>query len=315
MTRAHRVGAPAAVPAPVSARAFGKVNLLLAVGARRSDGYHDLTSVFQSLNLAETITLTPAVEFEVRLSGRFADPTVPLDESNLALASIRALITAGAPEVPVLIEIEKNVPVAAGMGGGSADAAAALLAYKRLSGFTGGLDAVAAGLGADVPFALRAGTAVGTGRGDLLTPVMTRQRFHWVVATAGTGLSTPAVYRRLDELRAAGAAVDSAERTAARRDAVLEALAGGDPERLAGVLHNDMEPAALDLEPGIEPIMRAGRDAGALAALLSGSGPTVVFPVRDAHHALDLAVMLEATPGVARVLRTTGPAGPAGVLD
>lgn len=307
-------------PDPVTARAYGKINAFLAVGPLQDDGYHDLVTVFQSLDLAETVTLVPAEDFSVTLSGRYADTTVPLDSSNLGLAAVLALAEATGTTIPVEVAIEKNVPVAGGMGGGSADAAAALVAYAHLIGCTDRdlIAEVARGLGADVPFALRGGTALGTGRGDELSPVLGRGEFHWVLATSTGRLSTPEVYRRLDELRAAGSSTTGADAGpgagAAEADpadpaAVLRALGTADPEALAGALHNDMTDAAIDLLPDIAHVMDTGMRAGALRALVSGSGPTVGFLARDHTHALEIAVLLEASRGVRQVVRTTGPAG------
>ncbi|GAA4282850.1 4-(cytidine 5'-diphospho)-2-C-methyl-D-erythritol kinase [Brevibacterium daeguense] len=307
---------PATGYSSVTARAYGKINVFLAVGPQMDDGYHELVTVFQSLDLSETVTLTVADSHAVSLTGRYADTTVPLDESNLALAAVLALAEATGTSVPVTVAIEKNVPVAGGMGGGSADAAAALLAYAHLIGCTDRelIGRVASSLGADVPFALRGGTALGTGRGDELNPVIHRGRFHWVLATSTGRLSTPEVYRRLDELRAdAPSGPGAAEETADPAE-VLRAISSGDPEALAGALHNDMTAAAVDLLPGLDHVMETGMRAGALAALVSGSGPTIGFLARDHTHALEIAVLLEASRGVRQVVRTTGPAGGARVV-
>jgi 4-diphosphocytidyl-2-C-methyl-D-erythritol kinase len=300
----------------VTARAYGKINVFLAVGPQMDDGYHELVTVFQSLNLSETVTLTVSDAHSVSLTGRYADTTVPLDESNLALAAVLALAEATGTAVPVSVAIEKNVPVAGGMGGGSADAAAALLAYAQLIGCTdrGMIGRVAASLGADVPFALRGGTALGTGRGDELNPVIHRGEFHWVLATSTGRLSTPEVYRRLDELRADAASGPAASDEPADPADVLRALGTGDPEALAAALHNDMTAAAVDLLPGLDHVLETGMHAGALAALVSGSGPTIGFLARDHTHALEIAVLLEASRGVRQVVRTTGPAGGAHVI-
>lgn len=293
----------------VTARAYGKINVFLSVGPQRADGYHDLVSVFQSLDLAETITLAPAAETAVTLTGPRADTTVPLDSRNLAVQAVAALSEATQTHIPVAITIDKQVPVAGGMGGGSADAAAALVAYAELIGCDDAalLTRIAGELGADVPFALTGGTAIGTGRGDELVPVTGSGAFHWVLATSVASLSTPEVYRTLDELRReTSTATDDTLRDP---DDVVTALTAGDPHTLAGVLHNDMTDAAIELLPGIAEVMDSGLQAGALAALVSGSGPTVGFLVADPTHALDLTVLLEATRGVRDVVRTTAPAG------
>ncbi len=297
----------------VTARAYGKINVFLSVGPQRADGYHDLVSVFQTLDLAETVTIAPAAETAVTLTGPRADTTIPLDGRNLAVQAIEKLSAAADTHIPVSITIDKQVPVAGGMGGGSADAAAALTAYAGLIGCddTALLQQLASELGADVPFALTGGTAIGTGRGDELVPVAGSGDFHWVLATSTESLSTPEVYRALDELRSETAAVSDSLR---QPDAVIAALTSGDPHALADVLHNDMTAAAIELMPGIAEVMESGERAGALAALVSGSGPTVGFLVADTTHALDLAVLLEASRGVRDVVRTSSPAGGAHII-
>ncbi|MYM18694.1 4-(cytidine 5'-diphospho)-2-C-methyl-D-erythritol kinase [Brevibacterium sp. 5221] len=319
-------------PRTVRARAYGKLNLLLGVGEAMDDGYHSLVSVFQTVGAAEDVTLTqvPADDAEhisactsVSVTGRFA-PTaaevdagaaipVPLDGANLAVRAVERLAQETGLWVPVEVAIDKSVPVAGGMGGGSADAAAALVAYAELIGADEPelLHRIAVELGADVPFLLRGGTALGTGRGDVLSPVMNSGRFHWVLATSTASLSTPLVYARLDEMRAAGQAGPGTLDPAP----VLEAVASGDPERLARAVHNDLAPAALDLLPDIRGVIDTGLQAGALAALISGSGPTVGFLVADSTHALDLAVMLEASRYVRHVIRVTSPAAGAHVIE
>lgn len=321
----------------VTARAFGKLNLFLGVGDTMDDGYHSLVSVFQTVGVAETLTLTPTGgarnddgginDFSqctsVTVTGRFgaSDPddkadgvgVVPLDASNLAVRAIDRLAAETGVRIPVAVDIDKQVPVGGGMGGGSADAAAALVAYAELAGINDPelLQTIAAELGADVPFVLRGGTALGTGRGDVLSPVMASSRFHWVIATSNASLSTPAVYRRLDEMRAAGLVGAGREDPAQ----LLAALASGDPEALAGALANDLTPAALDLLPSIRDVIDTGLQAGALAALVSGSGPSVGFLVADSTHALDLAVILEASRYAQHVIRATSPAAGAHIVE
>jgi len=320
----------------VRARAYGKLNLFLGVSDEIVDGYHSLVTVFQAVNVPETVSLVEqegdsadriadriSVCTGVEVSGRFAPSDediaagraleVPRDGSNLAVRAIERLAQETGVRVPVAVSIDKSVPVAGGMGGGSADAAAALVAYAELVGCRDGelLHEIAAELGADVPFALRGGTALGTGRGEVLSPVMTSGNFHWVLATSTSSLSTPLVYRKLDEMRAAGEVGAGSEDPAA----LLSALASGDPEQLAPAVHNDMTSAALALLPDIGDVIDTGMQAGALAALVSGSGPTVGFLVADATHALDLAVMLEASRYVRHVIRATAPAGGAHIVE
>ncbi|WP_245579719.1 4-(cytidine 5'-diphospho)-2-C-methyl-D-erythritol kinase [Brevibacterium album] len=321
-----------------TARAHGKINLHLGVGDAGADGYHQLVTVFAALGCAETVTLTEAAEDSVALTGRYAHAEVPLDGSNLALAAVQAFRERTGWDARVALTIDKQVPVAGGMGGGSADAAAALRAAAALAGFDdrGALHEIAATLGADVPFALRGGVALGRGRGDQLTPVLAQGTQHWVLATSTGALSTPLVYRRLDELRAergtaaggraageggaaAGAGASGTDGfrqlRLAEPTAVLAALASGSVEDLAAAVHNDMTQAAVTLLPDVAHVMEQGERAGALAVLLSGSGPTVGFLAQNATHALELAVLLEASRGVREVVRTTGPARGAHLVE
>lgn len=321
----------------VSAEAPGKINVFLHVGETMDDGYHELVTVFMALDVFERVTLTPTrgeVITEVAntsgtetypgaspvtgvtLKGRFGTTAVPLDHTNLAVSAINRLAARTGARVPVAVEIDKNVPVAGGMGGGSADAAAALVAYAHLVGIDDAdlLRRVGAELGADVPFALHGGVAVGTGRGDRLSPVLSSGTFNWVLATSVDELSTPVVYRTLDELRGAGLSGPEVG-VQERLNAVLQALGSGDARALARAVHNDMAPAAFHLLPTVGALARTGCQAGALAALLSGSGPTMGFLVDGPTHALDLTVMLEASAAVKHVVRAVGPAPGARVVD
>lgn len=303
-------------PAPVTVRVPGKINVHLGVGAAGDDGYHELATVFQALNLGETLTLIPGGTGSIIVQGRYADVELPADDGNFARKAVTTLIAALEDErdVDVLrdidIVIDKQVPVAGGMGGGSADAAAALCGAAHLIGGVAEsvLHDCAVAVGADVAFLLRGGTAIGHGRGEKLSPVLTRGSFHWVMATSARQLSTPQIYSRFDELNPTP---EPAEVPAQ----VLTALAAGDPEALAESAANDLTEAAVTFMPELAEVIEAGRDAGALLPLLSGSGPTIGFLARDAHHALDLAVLLQATRGVNEALRTTGPAPGAHVVD
>ncbi|GAA4508685.1 4-(cytidine 5'-diphospho)-2-C-methyl-D-erythritol kinase [Brevibacterium yomogidense] len=323
---------PRSLHKPVTARAHGKINLHLGVGDPGPDGYHELVTVFEALGTPETVTVELAAEDSVEVTGRYASAGIPLDENNLALAAVIAFREHTGWGGNVEITIDKQVPVAGGMGGGSADAAAALVAVAKLAGFEDReqLRQIAATLGSDVPFALLGGIALGRGRGDDLTRVLSQGTHHWVLATSTGTLSTPEVYRRVDELREQSAGQspassgdeqgpdvaqgvgDGETRSGPARLAepteVLAALASGDIEKLAAHVHNDMTEAAVSLLPDIAHVMDEGRRAGAHAVLLSGSGPTVGFLAQNATHALELAVLLEASRGVREVVRTTGPA-------
>ncbi|MGJ0119347.1 4-(cytidine 5'-diphospho)-2-C-methyl-D-erythritol kinase [Williamsia sp. MIQD14] len=294
------------VPRPVRVRVPAKINLHLGVGDLRDDGYHQLETVFQAVSLSDEITVAPADRRSITVIGDNAN-AVPTDHTNLAWTAIDALAAMTGHSGEVAVEITKGIPVAGGMAGGSADAAAVLVGLTRL--WRSDIDrddlaSVAAGIGSDVPFSLHGGTALGTGRGEHLVGVLSRGSFHWVIAVAGGGLSTPAVYGELDHLRAGSA---TGEHRAGPPDALLQALAAGDPRRLAPTLCNDLQPAALSLMPALRRTLRAGTEAGALAGIVSGSGPTCAFLCDDADHAVDVAAELSGA-GVCRSVRiASGP--------
>ncbi len=285
------------------ARVPAKINLHLGVGPLREDGYHDLNTVFYALSLYDDVTVRAADAGSVSVTGESAHE-VPGDPSNLAARAVAALADyADVPDREVAIAIEKQIPVAGGMAGGSADAAGALVAAARLWRLDVAREVLmelAAGLGSDVPFALLGGAALGTGRGEKLLPVLHRGELHWVIVVSKTGLSTPAVYRELDRLRAGrGETVPPPERP----DALIQALAVGDPYAVAPLLHNDLQPAALSLQPLLRRTLRAGAEAGALAGLVSGSGPSCAFLCADADAAVAVAAELSGL-GVAKAVRT-----------
>jgi 4-diphosphocytidyl-2-C-methyl-D-erythritol kinase len=293
----------------VTVRVPGKVNLYLAVGDRRDDGYHELTTVFHAVSLLDEVTVRNADVLSLELSGVGVE-SLPTDERNLAwqAAELMAEHVGRAPDVA--ISIEKSIPVAGGMAGGSADAAAVLVAMNTLWELgvpRRDLHALAAQLGSDVPFALHGGTALGTGRGEELATVLARSTFHWVLAFADEGLSTPAVFSEIDRLReTAGAGREQPPRLD-DPEPVLAALASGDPAELAPLLGNDLQPAALSLDPGLRRTLRAGADAGALAGIVSGSGPTCAFLCTSAAAAIDVGAQL-AGAGVCRTVRVaSGP--------
>jgi 4-diphosphocytidyl-2-C-methyl-D-erythritol kinase len=273
----------------VHVRAPGKINVYLGVGARHDDGYHALATVFQAVSLYEDVIARPADDFSVTVTGLADAGEVPLDDRNLAMRAAKLLAAAADYHGGVALEIRKNVPVAGGMGGGSADAAAALVACDALwgTGFTlTRLHELAARLGADVPFALHGGTAVGTGRGDQLNPALARGRFDWVLVTSDEGLSTPVVYEQLDRLRDdEGALADDAPVSLDVPIPVLQALRSGDAVQLAASLHNDLQAAAVSRRPDLEKTIRQGIRAGALQGIVSGSGPTVALLCADPETA------------------------------
>ncbi len=298
--------------AVVTVRVPAKLNLVLAVGPARSDGYHELATVFHAVSLYDTVEARPAAEITVVVTGERA-AGVPTGSTNLAARAAAELRRATGVRAGVRLNISKRIPVAAGLAGGSADAAASLVACDALWGtrLSGGrLAALAAGLGSDVPFALEGGTAIGTGRGERLTAVTAGATFHWVLATTGSGLSTPAVYAELDRLRG-GRPVPSPEVD----PAVLEALRRGEPVALAATLRNDLQPAACALRPDLRGTLDAGERAGALAGIVSGSGPTCAFLARDEPHASDVAARLQAVADHSVVLQVRGPVPGARVVE
>jgi len=295
----------------VTVRVPAKVNVQLAVGAARADGFHDLANVFLAVGLYDHVTVTPADELRVTCEGPDAGE-VPLDRTNLAARAAIALAGRHGVEPAVHIHIAKDIPVAGGMAGGSADGAGALLACDALweaGASRAELLAICAELGSDVPFSLVGGAALGTGRGEQLRSLEVGGTFHWVFAMAERGLSTPAVFREFDRLAEGH---DVPEPVASQP--LLDALAKGDPDALAAAVSNDLQPAALSLFPELADTLEAGRTAGALAALVSGSGPTTAFLVRDAESALKVAEALESSRTCRSVRTTSGPAPGATVL-
>ena len=299
------------VPRPVIVRAPSKVNLHLGVGDLREDGYHELTSVFQALSLSDDVHLTESDTLSVRVRGVDAE-SVPTDRSNLVWRATELLAARAGRSPDVAITIVKGVPVAGGMAGGSADAAATLVGLNELWHLGLGraeLFELGAELGSDVPFTLHGLTALGTGRGEKLLPVLSRNSFHWVLALAKGGLSTPAVFRELDRLRAEG----SPPRIGGPDD-LMQALASGDAAALAPLLGNDLQPAALSLKPELRRTLRAGVTAGALAGIVSGSGPTCAFLCADEGTAVEVGAEL-AGAGVCRTIRVAqGPVPGARVI-
>ncbi|MBB4714655.1 4-diphosphocytidyl-2-C-methyl-D-erythritol kinase [Streptomyces luteogriseus] len=288
----------------VTVRVPAKVNVQLAVGAARPDGFHDLANVFLAVGLYDEITVTPADGLRITCDGPDADQ-VPLDRTNLAARAAEALAARYGRSPDVHVHIAKDIPVAGGMAGGSADGAGALVACDALWGTGASRDElleICAELGSDVPFSLVGGAALGIGRGERLTPLEVGGTFHWVFAMAGRGLSTPAVFREFDRL---GEGTDIPEPVASGE--LLAALAKGDPDALAAAVSNDLQPAALSLFPELAGTLAAGRAAGALTALVSGSGPTTAFLVRDPEAAAAVAQALMSS-GTCRTVRTA--AGP-----
>lgn len=286
----------------VTVRVPAKVNLFLGVGPQRADGYHDLATVFQSVAVFDEVTVSDANELRLTVDGPWAS-VVPTDETNLAWQAAVKLGERYQRAPLVEIHINKAIPVAAGLAGGSADAAGVLLGLNDLWGgdmTRDELDDVAAQLGADVTFMLHGGCAVGTGRGDQLAPAMTRGTFHWVLATFSEGLSTSSVYRRYDELRPDAPAPQVPTE-------LMQALARGDAVALGRTLHNDLQSAAVSLRRSLAQVLEFGTQSGASGALVSGSGPTCAFLARDERAAIDLVVALLGSGLVDAAMHTHGP--------
>ena len=296
-------------PAMVHAKAPGKINVFLKVGALLSDGYHDVAIAYQAVSLYEEVRAYPADDFSVAIAGTVELSRVPMDGSNVAIKAARLLARRTGYRGGAHLEIGKHVPVTGGMGGGSADAAATLLACDALWGTELPREemlALAVELGADVPFAFTGGTAIGTGRGDQLSPALAQGQFQWVLAVADFGLSTPAVYSELDRHRDRHSQDIYPAQAQPFVDAnVLQALRAGDPHQLAETLYNDLQAPALHLEPSLAAVLELGEENGALAGIISGSGPTIAFLTADLDNALELQIALSAAR--LNVVRVTGP--------
>ena len=291
---------------PVTVRMPAKINIALQVGPAREDGFHELQTIYHAVSLYDLITVSerPAGS---GISVVCTHEDVPTDRRNLAWRATELLAERTGKQADVEIRIEKGIPVAGGMAGGSADAAGALIALNELWQLEYSKDALqelAAELGSDVPFCIGGGTQLGHGRGELLSPVLAKGTFHWVIATARAGLSTPAVYQKLDEIRPIAEAPHIPED-------VMAALRTHDPRALGLVLHNDLQAPAIVLKPSLQRTLEAGIEAGALGAIVSGSGPTVVFLVRDPDQATDVQVGLMSSGFAHDVFVAQGPVRPA----
>lgn len=298
----------------VTVRVPAKVNLQLSVGPREANGYHNLVSVFQAVSIFDDVTITKSHAgsgVTISISGEQTHG-VPEDGSNLAVKAAYLIAEKFDIDVDVHIEVKKSIPVAGGMAGGSADAAATLVAMDalyKLEATREELLELGGQLGSDVPFMIAGGTAVGTGRGDQLTAALSRGTYHWVFALSTVGLSTPAVYSECDRMRAELEIADPKV-----SDSLMQALLSGDPELVGRALTNDLQNPACSLRPALSLVLEVGRDYGALGAIVSGSGPTVAFLVADEEAGLDLAVALTASGVVGSVARATGPVHGARVI-
>ena len=293
-------------------RVPAKVNLTLNVGTTDDEGYHALGTLFQAVSLFDDLVARPAEAgvFRVNFRGE-GSSGLPADDTNLVVRAARLLAeTCGTGNLGAEIRVYKRIPVAGGMAGGSADAAATLVACNRLWGMgldTGQLHALAARLGADVPFLLHGGTAVGTGRGEKLKPVSVRGSLHWVLALSHHGLSTPAVFREFDRI--------SPPRPTGIDPGLLAALADGDARRVGALLRNDLQRAAFNLQPELADVLAMGREAGAIGALVSGSGPTIAFLADTPATADAISGRLALSSRVRAVRRAHGPVPGARIVN
>jgi len=299
----------------VTVRVPAKVNLQLSVGPSESDGYHQLVTVFQAISIFDDVTVKIGEQgtgINLSVSGDQIHG-VPTDASNLVVKAAELIANKFEIDIDASIEIKKSIPVAGGMAGGSADAAAAIVAIDDLYDLKMTRDEmheIASQLGSDIPFLLSGGTSIGQGRGDQLTAALSRGTYHWVLALSSVGLSTPAVYSECDRLRQG---LDISEPQIS--DALMQALLSADPSAVGKLLVNDLQPAACSLRPALRLILDVGQEYGALGAIVSGSGPTVAFLVSDEEHGLDLAVALSASGVVGSVTRAYGPVHGAKVIE
>ena len=294
-----------------TARVPAKINLSLGVGPLRDDGFHSLATVYQALDVYDEVRATliedsDDVEVSVHLESSSSESgEVPVGADNLAVRAARVLQDAMGVEVGARLALRKVIPIAGGMAGGSADAAAALVVCNVVWGTGLGRDELselAADVGSDVPFLLHGGTAMGSGRGEIISPILGRGSYYWVVAVSDRGLSTPAVYAEFDRLTEG----QDVPQPAVSED-LLTALRAGDPEALGDALANDLTSAVLSLRPDLRDVLAVGSGAGALGAIVSGSGPTCLFLAQDESHRLDLAMALASSGVCADVIQAHGP--------
>ncbi len=296
----------------VSVRVPGKINLQLSVGPLQRDGYHEVATVFQSVSLFDELTLSESDGdgIEIAAEGKSA---IPLGKENLAYKAAELMRKKFEIATGLLIKIKKEIPIAGGMAGGSANAGATIVGIDAL--FSLGLkrdemERIGSEIGADVPFTISGGTAIGTGRGDQITPVLSRGSYNWVLALSSSGLSTPAVYKECDRLREG---LDISKPHVS--DSLLHSLSQGDAKALGKSLTNDLQAAACSLKPALRLILDVGLDYGALGGIVSGSGPTVAFLAESEDHALDLVVALTSSGVVGNVIRVSGPVPGARVIS
>jgi 4-diphosphocytidyl-2-C-methyl-D-erythritol kinase len=299
----------------VVTRVPGKVNLQLSVGPLGSDGFHEVTTVFQAISLFDDVSVSegkPGAGVSISISGQTASG-VPVDASNLAVRAANLMIKEFEISPDLEIKLKKEIPVAGGMAGGSADAAGVIVGLDSL--FNLGIsrvemEKIGSQIGSDVPFSISGGVAIGTGRGDQITPALAKGSYTWVLALSSQGLSTPAVYQECDRLRE-GLSIATPQVS----EALMQALRAGDANALGKSLLNDLQAAACSLRPALRLVLDVGNDYGALGGIVSGSGPTVAFLVADEEHAMDLTVALSSSGVVSSLARANGPAHGARIIE
>ena len=297
----------------VTLKVPAKINLQLSVGPLKSDGYHELATVFQAVSLYDEVKISKAASgsgITLKISGA---KDLPTDSTNLAWKAAEIMANRFGCGTDLEIQIKKEIPVAGGMAGGSANAAAILIGMDALFDLKiarSELMAIGATLGADVPFAIMGNVAIGRGHGDQLNSVLSRGNYLWVLAFSNQGLSTPAVYKECDRLRTG---MNIANPTI--NDSLLQALASGDAKLLGKSLVNDLQAAACSLKPSLRLILDVGSEYGALGSIVSGSGPTVAFLVSDQDHALDLTVALSGSGVVSNAISVNAPVSGAKIIE
>jgi 4-diphosphocytidyl-2-C-methyl-D-erythritol kinase len=299
----------------VTARVPAKVNLQLSVGPLGADGFHEVTTVFQAISLFDDVTVATAEKGEgikISITGQTSGG-VPADNTNLAVKAAQLMIKNYDLPEDLVIKLKKEIPVAGGMAGGSADAAGVIVGLDSL--FELGLsrdvmESVGSKIGSDVPFSICGGVAIGTGRGDQITPALAKGSYNWVLALSGQGLATPSVYQECDRLREGLSIAPPVV-----SEPLMQALRAGDAKALGKALTNELQPAACSLRPALRLVLDVGVDYGALGGIVSGSGPTVAFLVSDDEHAMDLTVALSSSGVVSSVVRASGPTNGARIIE
>jgi 4-diphosphocytidyl-2-C-methyl-D-erythritol kinase len=272
-------------------------------------------TVFQAISLFDDVSVATAPVgngLTIDISGQTSSG-VPVDSSNLAIRAADLMIKTYDLPTDLVIKLKKEIPVAGGMAGGSADAAGVIVGLDSL--FELGLsrdemESVGSKIGSDVPFSICGGVAIGSGRGDQITPALAKGNYFWVLALSGQGLATPSVYQECDRLRE-GLSIATPQVS----EPLMQALRAGDAKALGKSLSNDLQSAACSLRPALRLVLDVGVDYGALGGIVSGSGPTVAFLVSSDEHAMDLTVALSASGVVSSVVRATGPVPGARIIE